>query len=131
MSAATSKAIKRNWARASKLAELAGITPFQARKYLATRATDEDKALLDNGADKRNKAVRLLVQEAQSHCGGVAPAKIYESCSDTDTVTVTNLGIDLTGHVAVEILLDLKPLVDKYGQDHVAEGLTILRKLIG
>ena len=58
------QAVKLNWARARRLAELADISPAVARNFLVGV---EEVSILDGEMDKRNSAIREMVTAAQAH----------------------------------------------------------------
>lgn len=58
------QAVKLNWARARRLAELADISPAIARNYLSGI---EEVSILDSEMDKRNSTIRAMVAAAQAH----------------------------------------------------------------
>ena len=58
------QAVKLNWARARRLAELADISPATARNFLVGV---EEVSILDSEMDKRNSTIREMVAAAQAH----------------------------------------------------------------
>jgi hypothetical protein len=115
-----------NWARANRLAELSGLKPAAARNFI--KDIDEDtKILLDEGADKRNKIIRQLIEDAQS---GDRPSlgdpdKPARAGAPTRRIPTTKCD-----NTSIDLLIDIKKLADKHGGlESISKGLAALQRL--
>lgn len=121
-----------NWARANRLAELSGLKPGEARNYLKS-VDDDTKALLDEGADKRNKTIRQLIKMAQNWAGD----RLEDRPSEGEPSKPARAGAPArkipTGKcdsTSIDLLIDIKKLADKHGGlETLSKGLQALQRL--
>lgn len=141
------QATSQSWARANKLSKLADIAPSIARNFLSN-CEEEQKALLDNGR-RNSRALQDLVCQAQDHAGAKTlsqqahgvPEAYRSSCGGaiaSGLVGVTKDGETWFAEpepaeqptkmpqVPLDLLFDLKNLIDKYDVDTVTQGLGTL-----
>jgi len=137
------QATSQSWARANKLSKLADIAPSIARNFLSN-CEEEQKALLDNGR-RNSRALQDLVCQAQDHAGAKTlsqqahgvPEAYRSSCGG---IKITKAGKAWIAEpepepaeqptkmpqVPLDLLFDLKNLIDKYDVDTVTQGLGTL-----
>ena len=120
-----SQAVKLNWARARRLAELADISPATARNYLSGI---EEVSILDSDMDKRNSTIREMVAAAQAHVRPTNGNKTVRKLRATDQ-EIKTYALN-SARLSIALLSNLLDFTDTHGGlKHMIELLPKLQAL--
>lgn len=120
------KSAATNWARANKLAELAGIAPGTARNYISSLKKESEESwrqlttLLDNDKDSRNGIIRNHVALAKDHTSTARaskgnPDRPVRGGAPQDTKSGRPRSTTKGSGIPADALFDLRKFQKKYG----------------
>lgn len=130
----TSEAAKRSWARANRLAELAGdgVTSSKARRFIAKLRTSKNKnditaiELLDTTKDARDPVLKDMIERVKKHAkknesksGGKGKEKAAPKVRRSEKAPPRDYSL----------LMDVKELAEKHGIEKVANAADVLKSL--